>query len=1789
MTVENPADRYERLLQQALVRVREVEAELASGRRATVREPIAVVGAACRLPGGINHPDDLLPALEDGLDAIVEIPPERWSLDDVWDPDPETPGRTIARWGAFIDDVDAFDPAFFGITPREARRMDPQHRLLLELTWHGLEDAGVPAADLAGQRVATVVGVGSVDYFQLSTADRERIDAHTSAGTSPAAAAGRVAFTLGLQGPAMSLDTACSSSLVAVHTAARMLTTDECDMALASGVHLSLTPMMRLLEARLRVHSPRGRIRPFDAGADGIVGGEGGGLVVLQRLSDALADGRRIRALIPGSAVNHDGHSSGMTVPNPLAQRAVLREALRRAGLSPGDVGYVEAHGTGTPLGDPIEAESLGSVYGASRTADNPLPIGSIKSNIGHLGAAAGIAGLIKVMGALEAGRIPPQRFGTDPTPEVDWARAHLRIATSAGDWAGEPRIAGVSSFGFSGTNAHVLVQQAPAPAAPQVAPRRELPLLLPLSARSDAALAALGQRLAEAVTAADAPDLGDTAHTLAAGRSHLSHRAAVVATTALEASEALRRPSASLASAMPPDVAFLFPGQGNQYGGMAAGLLRDEPVFAAAIAEVDALIEGRSTRTMTDLLSAQDGDPDLHLTSLGQPMLVALSHGLQALWASWGIRPRWVLGHSLGEISAALVSGALTLPDALTLAIARGRLMEALPRDGGMALVTGPRTAVEQALTRHPDVSVSAYNGPDRLVLSARSADLAPVLEELAADGLSVRPLTQDRAYHTAAMSPIVAEFRAIASTLSPRPPTVPMISTLTGAALTVAPGPQHWVDEALQPVRFQQAMDSLVAEGCEVFLELGPGPSLVSMADWLPATATRVISLKRDVDNRRQMLHNLAVLHGLGASLDWPAVNGGGHVVSLPGYPFQRERHWIDEPRRSAGRGHPLLGEVRESVLAGDGQRVFAQTISATQPAYLADHRVGAEVVMPAAGYVEMAFAAVGEHFADDPVRLSDLVLERMLPLGPDDVELQTLVTRTPDGFEVSIHSRVGNAWQRHCRGVLQRADGAAPEPVSWTDAAVLDDDHLARAAASGVTLGHAFQATESLAVTADGAGVAHVRLPSGVASTGYRLHPVLLDGCLQAASVHLPAPDPLTVYVPTQIDAVESWATAPPVLVCHATLRERTPDSVVVDASVQTPDHQVIARVEGLRLRAVPRAAVEPTPDDGVYAVGWQRASTEATVPSVNGGGPVVIITDDAVAGEQLVEALARCDRPARVVTDPSDAVSGATTVVHLLCCGIGTEVPPADLAAAVRSAVEPALSTVQSLLARQDGPVPLWLVTTGARKVVAEDALPGIAQAPVWGLGQVAGREHPELAVRLVDLDPEAVGQSLEVLAGLIQAGTTDLEDRVALRAGQRHLERVVPLTTSATQPSVADPDGVYVVTGGLSGLGLETAEWLVGRGCLALCLIGRRAPADEAASRIRALRDRGVDVVVALADVAQEDQLDAALQKARATGRPVRGVYHSAGVVRDGTVGRLEWADVEAVFRAKIEGSWALHRLTAADPVVEFVVFSSAVTLLGAVGQASHTGANLFLDSLAHHRRAHGLAALAVDWGAWGEVGEAAGRADAAELMAERGMGMLTASQAFGTLQRLLAAGVAQAAVLPIDWPTYLARSGDAPMYEIVAAATRPLADVGATGSLFARLSELTVAQRYPALQQHVHDHVARIMGLPEGQAIARSARFVDLGVDSLMALEIRNALVDSIGRPLRATLLFDFPTMGDLTGHIGADVLQLWPRDLTPDVPPPAEQPDDLEALDRDALNSLIDAELDAWKPRSSS
>ncbi|MEA2235215.1 MAG: hypothetical protein QOD83_5031, partial [Solirubrobacteraceae bacterium] len=1184
MTADDLDRHYRHLLEQAVTRLDASEAALAAASRAA-SEPLAIVGAACRLPGGIDSTDALRAALHTATDAVTEVPAERWSNDEYCDPDPEAAGFTCSRWGGFLDDVAGFEPAFFGLTPREAQHMDPQQRLLLELAWHALEDACIPVSGLAGSDTGVAIGISSHDYFDLSTRERTQIGPFTGAGTSVSVAAGRLAYGFGFQGPALAVDTACSSSLAAVHIACTMLRGGECDLALAGGVHLQLTPALRLIESRLGAHSPSGRCRSFDAHADGIVTSEGAGLVVLERLSDARANGHRIRALVRGSAVNQDGRSSGLTVPNGPAQEAVLRSALRRAGIAPASVGYVEAHGAGTPLGDPIEAGALSAVYGAGRPRDAPVPIGSIKSNIGHLGAAAGIAGLLKVLVAIEHGRIPTQLHCDEPTPAVDWDSAGLRVVTEecALEPAGDGRVAAISSFGFSGTNAHAILQEAPAAAAGAAAPDAGVHLLA-LSARTLPALTAQVTRLRRHLAATPIA-LADLCHSANLGRDHFARRAAFVVRTPDELDAALGSFDSDDVvdgPARAPRVAFVFPGQGNQYGRMAQELLATEPVFRAAIDRCDAALGGLVPRSLAALLDTDEHDPDLHRTSVLQPLLVGLGYALSECWAAWGVRPAWVLGHSAGELSAACAAGVLPLRDALSLAVARGRLMETLTVEGGMALVTCDRTLLDDVLDRHgPRVAIAGYNGPRQWVLSSECAALDDCLAELAGAGAGVRVLPGAIPGHTPHMTPIADGMRAAASAVNASAPQCRFASTLTGRIEDEAmTRPGYWVDEVLQPVRFRQAVDSVVADGCDIFLELGPGASLVSMvAEWV-TDRTLLTSLQRGKRPAEHLHRGLAELYRRGCAVDWQSYcsDRGGRFVGLPGYAFQRERCWLpDAPQRfsptaagvatngAAAPAHALLGHARTTVLAQPGQALYEQVLRSSAPAYLCDHRVGGHVVYPAAAFVEMALAAARTGMRSGAIHLRDIAIDRALLLGDEHVTVQTLVEEVaPQTLRVRVFSAPGDGaegWIAHFEAYVTAHEPPVPALDGW---AVPGDasagalrEHYERMAAGGLTAGASFRAIRGLEAGLDG-GTVRLKLPlQAGGADGYCLHPVLLDASLQGASLVLGDAGAGLVYLPTGIDALSLLSEPGDELVCHAARRpagacERAADGeVVIDA--------------------------------------------------------------------------------------------------------------------------------------------------------------------------------------------------------------------------------------------------------------------------------------------------------------------------------------------------------------------------------------------------------------------------------------------------------------------------------------------------------------------------------------------------------------------------------------------------------------------------------------------------------------
>jgi acyl transferase domain-containing protein len=1206
-------------------------------------EPIAIIGMACRFPGA-DSPQAFWELLREGRDLITEVPGDRWDVEAFYDPDPETPGKMATRWGGFLRDVDRFDAQFFGISPREAMTMDPQQRLLLEVGWAALEDAAQPPDRLAGTATGVFVGLCNSDYFTLLLGpDRDGIDAYLATGNSHSVASGRLSYLLGLQGPSLSLDTACSSSLVAVHLAAQSLQAGDCRMALAGAVNVLLCPDVTITLSKAHMMAPDGRCKAFDASADGFVRGEGCAVVVLKRLADALADGDRIHAVIRGSAVNQDGRSSGLTAPNGPAQEAVIARALARARLEPRDVGYVEAHGTGTSLGDPIEVRALGAAYREGRAPAAPLLIGSVKTNVGHLESAAGMAGLLKVVLALAHGAIPPTLHVRRLNPHVEWSELPLRVVTDLTPWpAGErPRVAGVSSFGFSGTNAHVLVEEAPSSAPPATAAERPWHLLA-LSAKSEEALRELVGEVRRAVAATAPERIADLCFTANAGRAHFAHRLALWGTSAAEleaglaATAAGQTPAAALAGrvtgADPPEIAFLFTGQGAQYAGMGRRLYETEPVFRVALERCDAILRPHLGEPLLSVLYPAEGrGSPLDETAYTQPALFALEWALGELWKSWGIRPTVVAGHSVGEYVAACIAGVLSLEDGLALVAARGRLMQALPEDGAMVAVFADEARVARALAGHGGaVAVAAVNGPANVVISGRRDAVEAIARELRSEGVGTRPLTVSHAFHSPLMAPMLDEFERIAGEVGHVAPRIGLVSNVTGRLHEGgAEGwAAYWRRHVSEPVRFGATVETLYARGHRIFLEIGPTPVLTGLARQSGAVADAcwLPSLRRGQDDWTSMLGALAGLYVAGADVDWRGFDRdrARRPLTLPTYPFQRQRYWApsDRPRpRPAGEmratgAHPLLGHRLATAAAS---AVFETRLGLASTRFLDDHRIQGRVVVPAPCYLEIALAGARALYGAAAVELADVTIEAPIVLDEDETRTAQWVAHRIDAESASfeLHTLADGrapAWTRHAGGRVRAvpapaAPAVAGDSVDTVRARCLDavapEEFYAELRARGVEFGPRFQGVREL-WRRDGEALGHVVLPEVLQSeaAAYTLHPALLDGALQILGAGLPGGQARdAAYLMIGVERVSIAAPGVTELWAHATLRQGAgpaAPTLTADLRLLERSGRVVAELEGIQLR---RASAETSlarrrrSGDWLYEIAWRPQPREA----------------------------------------------------------------------------------------------------------------------------------------------------------------------------------------------------------------------------------------------------------------------------------------------------------------------------------------------------------------------------------------------------------------------------------------------------------------------------------------------------------------------------------------------------------------------------------------------------------------
>ncbi len=1280
MDQNNSNGDYRALFQQALLSLEQMQTKLRSVETAQ-HEPIAIVGMGFRFPGGANDAETFWNLLLNGTDAIREVPSERWDLNQFYDPDPNAPGKIYSRFGGFLDNVDQFDPQFFGISPREAMSLDPQQRLLLEVAWEALENSGHAPSSLEGSRTGVFVGVSGSSYANLKLATRgnDDVDFYFATGIAPSVAAGRIAYTFGFHGPTLSIDTACSSSLVATHQACQSLRNRECDMALSGGVNLILEPSGSISTARGKMMSMDGRCKTFDASADGYVRSEGCGLIVLKRLSDAQADGDNILAVIMGSAVNQDGRSNGLTAPNGRAQEVVIRAALDNAKLHPGDISYVEAHGTGTSLGDPIEVRTLGNTFSDGHSADQPLMVGSVKTNVGHLEAAAGIVGLIKVILSLQNKIIPPHLHLHEPNPYIPWHELPIRIPTKSTPWTtsgDKPRIAGLSSFGFSGTNAHIIIAEAPARDIKATKKYQRADHLFTFSAKTDPALRGLAGKYITHLERNPETPAADFAYTTHVGRSNFNHRLALLASSSSDVQKKLTawregEKAGTFAGLVPendkPEVAFLFTGQGAQYTGMARNLYQGQPAFRRLMQQCDEILHPHLEKSLLSVIYPEDqADEELiHQTAYTQPCLFAIEYGLARLWQSWGVEPAVLMGHSIGEYAAACLAGVFSLEDALRLVAARGQSMQALPVGGRMAAVFAEEELVREAIAPYSsEVAIAAINGPGHVVISGTGTTLGLILEALQSDGIKSQALNVSHAFHSPLIDPILPEFEQIANSIQYHSPQIGIVSNVTGKLITddAMASAAYWRKHTRQGVRFSDGIKVLHQEGYHVFLEVGPAPTLLGMARrcWPADTnAVWLPSLRPGRDDWAQMLESLAQLYVHGQQIEWESFEHDTkdlhERVHLPSYAFQRQRYWLDFSKRTEGASalksenmsnHPLLGRRLLTALP-----VFKSQLGSSSISYLKDHRIHDVVLLPATAYIEIAMAAAHEALGGDHYSVEDIVFHEALPLSDNRSRtIQIALSLTREGASFQFFSREGETteeqWQMHAAGhiKLQPSDTmiervSLPALQARLTEPMSVEAYYQHLATVGAGYGPAFRGLQQI-WRSEGEALGKMELPEALTAEAgsYFMHPALLDACIHLLGAAVPGANELEsgenhiVYVPIGCESVQTFITGQAAVWGHARLqpveqlREKT---LAGDLTLFDETGSVVAVIQGLKLQQVDRQTlqrvIQGQLDDWLYEVEWMEQSKGKPVAHWDQPGSWVIFDDQSAVSSRLISQL------------------------------------------------------------------------------------------------------------------------------------------------------------------------------------------------------------------------------------------------------------------------------------------------------------------------------------------------------------------------------------------------------------------------------------------------------------------------------------------------------------------------------------------------------------------------------------
>jgi acyl transferase domain-containing protein/surfactin synthase thioesterase subunit/acyl carrier protein len=1785
---------------------------------ASASSAIAIIGIACRLPGARDY-RSYWSNLRAGIESITtlsdhELAASHVSTELMRDP-------SYVKAASLLPDSDCFDAPFFEYSPQETRLMDPQQRLLLEVAWEAFEDAGYRVGEHPAH-VGVFVGSGGVVSSYL--VDRLPFTPDLPGYTGGLAHLGndkdfpstRISYKLNLTGPSLNVQSACSTSLVAVHLACQSILAGECEMALAGAATVRVPQRIGYLSVKGGILSPDGHCRAFDADAQGTIFGSGVALVLLKELPTAIADGDHIYAVIGGSAINNDGADKvSYTASSVAGQARAMVEAISLSGISPDDIGYVECHGTGTLVGDPLEVDALTRAFRTKTKRRGFCAIGSVKTNIGHLEQAAGVASLIKAALALYHGEIPPSLNFRSPNPRIDFTSTPFFVNTEHQDWPAGDRVrcAAVNSLGLGGTNAFVVLQEAPR-SGPRAADDGALHLFV-TSAKSEAALRLSVEKHRDWLDAGDA-SLADICFTSTVGRSHFSKRFFATARSRAELRNALDDQAGAAGSGSETShegrrLAFVFSGQASQYPRMGAELYQDHEVFRDTIDQCSELLEHRLPRRLKDVLLDDAEGTLIDDTGNTQPALFSVQAALVNLWRSWGIVPDIVMGHSVGEFAASYCAGVYTLEQVLGLISDRANVMQALPRDGAMAAMFVDEQSAAQLIERLnlTCVAVAAANAPQSTVVSGLRTEIDTIVDHCRKLGIECRMLNVSHAFHSPLMTPAAEEFARRAEALSGKAPRIAWVSTLSGKLQTAGPDAEYWRAQALGTVRFAEGVREVARGGTTDVVEIGPGSALLALGQQCVGGDLTWLASLRNKGEAKEILSSLGRIYCHGYDVDWTSFHQGarGRRVSMPTYAFEKRRYWIqDDTARS--RREPmstgLLGTRLRSALPQ-----FEAIYSLDRLPYLGDHRIYGVPVLPLTVALTALREAARQNFNTDGIEVTNIQYQEAMQLPESGERIVQIVLTPLDArmAEFRLASMTGDAvdgWSTHLVGAVRTSARASADPgnslaigdVKRRCTEFIPADRFYQAArVMGLEYGTSFQGIQSV-WRGVGEVLTKVKLPDHLpADRDSGLHPALLDSCLHIFPALVDEycdpgqiPDGTRdTYLPIGLEAFRSDGIGGREVWTHVRRRPGDVDPAIlsIDIGVYREDGSFAAAMDGLSLKRLPPEAVRPArkqQSDRCYQLRWLECPQLPSKSNGSGGG-WLILADHAGIGSALADLLSQqggsCQlihlddlndqHGARTWKTPDDLVEPFTAVMTELTRdrerplrGVvdlwpldlrtaGVDVRDLRIAQQIVVGASVALFKAAEAVRDQRAVAPrIWLASRNAVAALPDDPSTEATSAALWGLGRTAALEYPQLWGGLIDLEQsgqESIERDAAILHREIVHG--DAEDQIALRGDRRLGARLVRASSPEPARTTWDPTGAYLITGGLGALGFEVAKWLVTRrGVKNVVLASRRGEEDPNAGLIRTnLETLGAQVALEKVDITIDDEVKGLVGRVHRPSRPLKGIFHCAGILEDGILGQMDWAKFERVIAPKVFGAWLLHEHTRSLKLDQFVLFSSILSLMGSAGQANYAAANAFLDALGARRRSENLPAIVLNFGPWADSGLATLSGDKGRaIWRARGTTYIPLATGVDAIDALVGSNMSHAAITITQWDTFLRQFSARPrLYSELEKELHPqrraIVD-SAAHDWRARILDRPPLERSEVLVDFMREQVAQVLGLTESIDVGQPLR--ELGLDSLMSVTLINRIEQALGVRIPVTKLIKGPSIAQLVQDMEPEFLQ---------------------------------------------